>query len=398
MERHFALSFSKCQIDLLPYVARFLHQSPATEETHAMFNNIDLRELAAVSGPERAFMSVYLTTADSFAQLKPRIDNIRTLLSDEPVELEHFEENLKLLEAWLAEHKWETEGVCVFLCWAMDFVKAFPLTVKGREFLWVDSSPYIRPLAELQDEYENFAVVAADNTASRVFFVTSARADEDAKIKGGIKNNVKKGGWSQKRYERRRSNELVHYAKEIVDVLAEIDQKERFDRLFLVGSQETMLEIENALTAPLQAKLAGKRNVDFSAGDEPILDAAFEMFTEAEREAEGKLWDRIKDEYFRNGLAVTGAEEVLKAAAVGRVEKMAVTRDAKIAGTRCRACENLLNGELSKCRICGSEDVFKVDLVNELVEILALTSAEADFVDPIPALSEAGEVAALLRY
>lgn len=363
-----------------------------------MFNNIDLRELASVSGPERAFMSVYLTTADSFQQLKPRVDNIRALLSDSPVELEHFEENLKLLEAWLAEHKWETEGVCVFVCWAMDFVKAYPLTVKGREFLWVDSSPYIRPIAELQDEYENFVVVAADNTASRVFFVTSARADEDAKVKGDIKNNVKKGGWSQKRYERRRVNELVHYAKEIVDILVEMDQKEKFDRLFLVGSQETMLEIENALTAPLQAKLAGKRNVDFSAGDEPILDAAFEMFTEAEREAEGKLWDRIKDEYFRNGLAVTGAEEVLKAAAVGRVEKMAVTRDAKIAGTRCRSCENLLHGELSKCKICGSEDVFKVDLVNELVEILALTSAEADFVDPIPALSEAGEVAALLRY
>ena len=51
-----------------------------------------------------------------------------------------------------------------------------------------------------------------------------------------------------------------------------------------------------------------------------------------------------------------------------------------------------------KCKFCGSEDVFAVDLVNELVELLALTSAEADFVDPIPGLSEAGEVAALLRY
>jgi peptide chain release factor subunit 1 len=363
-----------------------------------MFNNIDLKELAAVSGPERAFASLYLTTPDSYTTLKPRIEKIRALLSDNPVEAEHFEENLTLVEQWLAEHKWETEGVCLFVCWALDFVKAFPLTVKGPELLWVDSSPYIRPLAELQDEYENFVVVAADNTASRVFFVTSARADEDAKIKGDVKNNVKKGGWSQKRYERRRSNELLHYAKEIVDVLAEIDQKETFDRLFLVGSQETLVEIENALTAPLAAKLAGKRNVDMSAGDDPIFDAAFEMFAEAERAAEGRLWDRIKEEYCRGGLAVTGAEEVLKAAAVGRVEKMAVTRDAKIPGMRCRSCENLLSGEPAKCRICGSEDVFKVDLVNELVELLALSSAEADFVDPIPALSEAGEVAALLRY
>ncbi len=39
-----------------------------------------------------------------------------------------------------------------------------------------------------------------------------------------------------------------------------------------------------------------------------------------------------------------------------------------------------------------------MDLVNELAELAALTSAETDFVDRIEGLSEAGEVAALLRY
>lgn len=363
-----------------------------------MFHTIDLRELAGVSGPERAFTSLYLATPDSFAALKPRVETIRTLLADNPVELEHFEENLKIIETWLAEHTWSSDGVALFVCWALDFVRAYPLTVAGRDFLWVDSSPYIRPLAELQDEYENFVVVAADNTASRVFLVTSAKADQDSRIRGDVKNNVKKGGWSQKRYERRRSNELMHYAKEIVEVLGEIEQKEKFDRLFLVGSQETMLEIENALTTTLAAKLAGKQNVDFSSGDDQIFDSAFDMFFTSERDAEAKLWDRIKEEVCCGGLAVTGADEVLKAAAVGRVEKMAVTRDAKISGVRCRECENLSAGTPRKCPICRSEEVFKVDLVNELVELLALSSAEADFVDPIPGLSEAGEVAALLRY
>jgi peptide chain release factor subunit 1 len=363
-----------------------------------MFNNIDLRELAQISGPERAFVSLYLANPDSLNGLKARIDTIRSLLSDNPVEAEHFEENLKIVEKWVSEHTWETNGICLFVCWALDFVRAFPLTASVPDMIWVDSSPYIRPIAELQDEYENFVIVAADNTASRVFFVTSAKADQDARIKGDVKNNVKKGGWSQKRYERRRTNELVHYSKEIVDVLNELDQKEKFDRLFLVGSQETMVQIESALTTPLAAKLAGKQNVDFSAGDDQIFDAAFDMFFTAEREAESQLWEKIKGEYCRGGLAVTGPEEVLKAVAVGRVEKLAVTRNAKLPGTRCRDCENLLYGDLKKCRMCGSTDVFPVDLVNELVELLALTSAEADFVDPIPGLSEAGEVAALLRY
>ncbi len=363
-----------------------------------MFNNIELRDLAKVSGPERAVLSLYLTDKESYGGLKGRIDTIRSLLSGDAAETEHFEENLKLVEKWLSEHVWETDGVCLFVCWALDYVQAYPLTVAVPDLLWMDSSPYIRPLAELQDEYENFVVVAADNTASRIFFVTSARVDQDARIKGDIKNNVKKGGWSQKRYERRRINDLVHYSKEIVDILTEMDQKEKFDRIFLVGSQETMVQIESALTPPLAAKLAGTKNVDFSAGDDQIFDTAFDLFFVAEREAEAKLWDKIKNEYCKGGLAVTGPEEVLKAAAVGRVEKLAVTRDAKLAGTRCRDCENLSAGELKKCKICGSADVFPVDLVNELVELLALSSAEADFVDPIQGLSEAGEVAALLRY
>ncbi|RPH56715.1 hypothetical protein EHM82_02795, partial [bacterium] len=254
-----------------------------------MFNQIDLRKLAEISGPERAFVSLYLATPESLNGLKPRIDTLRAMLAETPEELEHFEENMKLAGKWVSEHTWTSDAVALFVCWALDFVEAYPLTTPGPDYIWVDSSPYIRPLAELQDEYENFVVVAADNTASRVFFVTSAKADEDSRIKGDIKNHVKKGGWSQKRYQRRRGNELMHYSKEIVDVLTEMEQKEKFDRLFLVGSQETMTELEAALTPSLSAKLAGKQNVDFSAGDDQIFEAAFDMFTTAEREAEAKL-------------------------------------------------------------------------------------------------------------
>jgi hypothetical protein len=37
-------------------------------------------------------------------------------------------------------------------------------------------------------------------------------------------------------------------------------------------------------------------------------------------------------------------------------------------------------------------------MVNEIVELLALTGAQADFVDPIEGLTAVGDIAALLRY
>lgn len=106
------------------------------------------------------------------------------------------------------------------------------------------------------------------------------------------------------------------------------------------------------------------------------------------------LWETIKGEYLREGRAVVGQNDVLTAAAVGRIEKMIVTRDAKMTGVRCRDCENLRTGSPETCPVCKSENVFKVDLVNELVELVAASSAETEFADPLPSLTKVGDIGA----
>lgn len=329
--------------------------------------------------------------------LDQRISTVRGLLADNEVELEYFEENLKLVQQFLDEHTFKEGALCVFACWANDYREAFELEKEVPDLLWVDSSPYIRPIAELQDEYENFVVIAADNTETQVFFVTSATAEQEGRVKGDIKNQVKVGGWSQKRYERRRDDALMHYAKDVADEVQALGERESFDRILLLGSEEAMREIEQALPQTLAEKVAGKEAIDLHDED-ALWDEAFSMYFEEERASEESLWEQIKSEYMRDGQAVVGAEEVLRAAAVGRVEKMIVTRDAKIAGMRCRTCENLSAKVSETCPVCGSGDVFKVDLINELVELLAASGAETEFADPIEGLTSVGDVAARLRY
>ena len=67
-------------------------------------------------------------------------------------------------------------------------------------------------------------------------------------------------------------------------------------------------------------------------------------------------------------------------------------------GRRCRDCPNFEIGVVQVCSGCGSRSLFKIGVVNELVEMLHLTGAEVDFAEPIETLREAGEIAALLRY
>ena len=193
--------------------------------------------------------------------MEKRFQKVRRLLKGGGVakdEREHFDENVELVAAHLDRHPLTSGGLCIHACWVLDFLRAIPLTAPVGDLVWVDSSPYIRPLAELQEEYENVAVVVADNRKARVFLVSAGAAGDEEVIKGNVKNHVKVGGWSQQRYERRRDKQLVLYAREIVDALAELDRQEDFRRILLVGGREILRILHENLPQALQRKVAEK--------------------------------------------------------------------------------------------------------------------------------------------
>ena len=363
-----------------------------------MIQAIDLRSLAQRQGNGRDFVSVYFAREQGLDVLKGRERNIRSLLEDNPLELENFDASMKMIRELLEKQSIDAESVCMFASAVMDFVEGYPLQLPVAEQLYVGPSPYIRPLAELQDEYETFAVVATNNDGTRIYLVTDEAAEVEDRIKGGVKNHVRKGGWSQQRYERRRDNQLQHYARDVAEALENLQRQYKVDRIVLIGSAETMQEIENELPEPLAAKVVGKEPLNLRDGEEAVVDQAYELYFAQERNVEQQLWERIRNEYMKHGMAAVGATHVLQAALQGRVATMIVTRDAKIAGTRCRDCETLVHGTPQTCQSCGSKSVFEVDLVDELSRLMELTSASVDFVDPIEGLTKVGHVGALLRY
>jgi peptide chain release factor subunit 1 len=366
-----------------------------------MFAEVDLRELAELTAPERAFLSVYLSGPPSVRSLAGRFEQLRRALRrgepGERDEQEHFDENVKRVEAYLSDHPLESGSLCLLACWAIDFFRAVPLAAPVADLVWIDSSPYIRPLAELQEEYENVAVVVADNKRARIYLVASAVAGDETTVKGNVKNHVKKGGWSQQRYERRRDGQLQRYAREIVDALRQLARRETFRRVILVGGKEVLRIIRDNLPPKLR-DMAADRAVDLGKGQGAVNRDIMDLFTQEERRSEEVLWERIRAEYLRGGLGAVGVEAVLAAALAGRVDTMIIERDFRPEGRRCRDCEHLSAGSVEACPACGSASLFEVDVVNELVELAEKTGAEVDFTDPTAGLSEAGHVAALLRY
>jgi peptide chain release factor subunit 1 len=364
-------------------------------------SDIDLRRLADMSLQERAFLSVYLSDPRSLSGLERRLHQLRRALAaggPERDELSYFDENVAALWKHLEKNPLKSGGLCLFVCSPLDVLEAIPLTASAGDHAVVDSSPFIRPLAELQDEYENVAVVVADNKRARIFLISTAVPGAAETIEGNVKNHVRKGGWSQQRYERRRDKQLLLYAREIVDALARLDREEEFRRILLVGGKEILGIVDDNLPRTLAARVAGRKAVHLGRGEEALHEDILELFFEEERQSEARLWEKIRTEFLREGLGVVGLQEVLDAARMGRVEKMLVDREFHPRGVRCRSCDRLHASEVHRCEECGSSSVYTVGVVNEICELLARTRAETDFVDSLPALEKAGRIGALLRY
>lgn len=395
---------------------------------------IDLRELSEYEGPERVFLTVYIAGEAGARSIERRFDALRRVLvedgghgdtddvdgpegaqggaperesgraqsvpgSDTSDELEHFDRNLELVQEWLEAHPPGRGTSCVFACYALDLLRGYQLDLEMETEVHVGGAPFVRPLAELQDEYQTFAVVAADNEATRVFLVTASQQDLVRQIRGDVKSHTKKGGWSQKRYQRRRDNELQHYAGEVAEFLATLSKRKSFDRIVLVGSEETMVAIGDALDPELTERIVARDTLDLKEGDEALVAEAFEHYWAAERAEEQELWSRVRAEYKRSGgLAAAGAEDVLQAVKTGRADVVIVERDASVAGVRCSACENTSVGTPGICRFCGAMADVEIDLVDELSRQAERTGARVEYADHIAGLAGVGGVAALLRF
>lgn len=365
-----------------------------------MFADIDLQKLTELTSPDRCFLSLYLENPRSLDQIENRIKKMSKSLSTDNAEKDerkHLSENWNMVKKYLKKNPNTNGSLCIFACWLLDFFKAIPLAVKVSDLVWLDSSPYVRPLAELQDEYENVAVVFADNKAARIFMVSSAIAGDEDVVRGNVKNHVRKGGWSQQRYERRRDKQLLHYARDIVDKLKAIDHEEKISHILLVGGKEILHKVYDNLPQFFQKKTAIKKS-DFSKGSASVNEDMWDLFSDLERKSESDLWEKIRSEYLKSGLGAVGIESVLSAVKDGKIEKMIVCRDFKPSGYRCRDCDAFFIESRKNCGSCQSSSLYEVDAVNELVELVVQQNGETDFVDPINTLVESGSIGALLRY
>lgn len=348
----------------------------------------DIGELAAIYDKEskNTFVSVYYDGRDP-KFIGRRKKAIRRVLTGE--ELENFDKTMDQITEYLNKNR--VYNIAVFASQKHDFFKKASFMVHPPNTLVADSSPYIRPLAEIADDYKPFILLLLDHTQAKIYTVTCGAIVQEEELSKEIMNKHKKGGWSQARFQRLRQGS-IHAL--FMDVLGELEKLPP-DSIMIAGPGQAKHDFKKLLPSHLAHRLVGLLDVDFQDHFTLFKDSQ-EFIREQEKKIHEDLLDQVKKEVLTDGLAVYGIEETKQALINGQVEVLLVEHGFRKIGWICENCQIIESGSAKKCYNCGGK-TSPVDVIEELVEMAHRMKSRVDFIHS-EEMETYGHIAALLRY
>ena len=217
------------------------------------------------------------------------------------------------------------------------------------------------------------------------------------------------GGWSQARYQRHIENFHLQHAKEVVEALERIVQRETIQNILLAGDETIIPLLREQMPKHLAELVADQVRIDKDASLADVMQTTLEAMKSVREQTERDKVDAAVGAYRAGGLGVVGPEDTLDALIKGQVEELLVTASLRqlhglsggsTAGDALAndavAAEPLV--ESAAAGEAAQADPDAVRLADELIGRAAQTSARITFVEDPDLLAEYGGAAALLRF
>jgi len=169
------------------------------------------------------YVSMYLNKQKNYQKfLDKRIKAITTILKGDI--LKNFTETINLIENKIKKENWN--NIAIFSSNKHNFYKHVVLPVETDNLLVIDSSPYLRLLARIHDEWESFTLVLVNTNYAKIFSVSMNELESTKSLSVNIMKKHKKGGMSQARFNRLRHGAIHNFLKEVVEILEKREDKQ----------------------------------------------------------------------------------------------------------------------------------------------------------------------------
>ena len=360
-----------------------------------------LSKLVTIQGDDRCVLAVYFPgeltkgrkALEKLAEMPTDLLSAENLTVDEA---EHLRRSLDLWRAVVSKISLPTAlGWVGVVSWLTEEAAFMPLPSDVEPAAYLDNSPFLFPAARLLDDLEAYAVVYADHTRAIIFLAALGNLQEESRLRGDIKNHVRKGGWSQQRYERRRDKQIHHYCGAVIDKLKELLEREGLHRIVLAGDRILLGELEKRMPTAMQKQIVCQLPMQDKKDPNLIFKETLSAAAEEEKREERWLHDTIRNEHGAGGNAVVGPADTLAALKEKRVRRLLIGPMEDTDFWRCTGCGNCGLGEQSTCPECNTA-TYSQTAANEFMDLAFAAGSRVEFTSED--LTELDGVAALLRW
>lgn len=246
--------------------------------------------------------------------------------------------------------------------WQRDLHVELPTGVRWSPQLWV------RPLLEVVEDHDRFAVVLIDKHHARILTVDAGGMEQQTEVVSDVPNKHATTGtdhiWSQGQMDRDHSNHVHSHAKRVADELASVIDRMRLKRIVIGGPVEATSVFAGELPKRLQQIVIGTISAPVDANHDRIITELRVVQARAEHDDEAKVVDAMITAAMKADRAVIGVTDTLSAIQEGRVYRLVVAKDFRVEGKECVSCHVLVADGNEKCAFCGGKLDIAPDLIN----------------------------------
>jgi peptide subunit release factor 1 (eRF1) len=237
-----------------------------------------------------------------------------------------------------------------------------------------------------------------DREGARVFIYHLGALEDSAGTLGTEVKRHKQGGWAAQKLQRHEDEEAKHNFKDAAAWADEYLRSRNVRRVVLSGTDGNRAQFYDLLPRPLQDKVIGQISLDMNASPAEVWERAFEVAQTAQTEAETSLLEQVITLAHKGGTGATGLADTLAALQSGRAHQLLVDRNLHVPGHQCTSCGAFIVEALRACPYCGGKLSATPDVVNLAVHAAVEAGLKVSMLDPSPLLTQAGGIAAVLRY
>lgn len=338
--------------------------------------------------PEREFRVVF----------RNAVQNLREQLDE--AEREALEQEAEVVLRWLDEYQPGGQGLVLFSCQPHDFWREHHLPLPVSDEVVFDNTAFVRPLMDLLDEYERYAVALVDRERARLFTVHLAQIEESAAFEDRVSQEHKQEIESTAKRQRHYETHVRSHLKDVVERLSEMAGRRAFDRLILAGPEETTAEFQRLLPQELQSRVVDRISLEMVATAQQVLERTLPLIEQVERTEEEQIVADLLARAPAGAGAMAGLEAVLDMLGQGRVQQLVLAEGFSAPGSACPNCLFTSPREEVTCPGCGQAMEPVTDLAERAVE---RTLGQSGLVETVhgpaaEALRSAGGIGAFLRW